>query len=233
MKKPGLIGGVTWTSTVDYYKMINELSNNHLCAHNTLEILLFSVNFETVLRKMNNQQWLEIELLLTEKAIALKNAGADFFAICSNTLSKVGHQVSEGSGLPILDMVASVATAIQEKGLKKVAFLGTAFAMNDSYYLEGLKSFGIEAFIPEPEDRQMIHRIIMDELAYDNLNPESRNAILEIMNRMQEKRNIEGVVLGCTELPMLVKQTDTEIPVFDTTEIHARSIVDFALGASN
>lgn len=229
MKKPGLIGGVTWTSTVDYYRIINELSNKQLGLHNTLEILMFSVNFEEVLQMMNNQQWLEIEMLLTEKAKALKDAGADFFAICSNTLSKVGHQVSEASGLPILDMVVSVAAAIQEKGLEKVGFLGTAFAMDDSYYREGLQSFGIKAFIPEPEERQMVHRIIMDELAYDNLKPESRNAILKIMNRMQQKQNIEGVILGCTELPMLIKQTDAEIPVFDTTEIHARAIVDFAL----
>lgn len=229
MKKPGLIGGVTWTSTVDYYRMINELSNKRLGAHDTLEILLYSVNFEEVFQMMNHQQWQEIGTLLTEKAVALKKAGADFFAICSNTLAKVGYQVSEGSDLPILDMVTSVAAAIQKKGLEKVAFLGTAFAMNDPYYREGLKPFGIESFIPEKEERQTIHRIIMDELAYDNLNPESRNAILKIMNRMEQEHNVEGVILGCTELPMLIKQTDSKIPVFDTAEIHARAIVDFAL----
>jgi len=228
MKKIGLIGGVTWASTMDYYRLINIMSNKLLGDHNTAEILLYSVNFEDILQMMNHQKWLEIELLLTEKARALKSAGADFFAICSNTLSKIGQQVSKKSGLPIVDMVTSVAAAIQEKGFEKVAFLGTAFAMNDSYYREGLKSFDIEAFIPDDKERHMVHGIIMDELAYDNLKPESRNAILNIMNRMQKKHNIEGVVLGCTELPMLIKQTDTEIPVFDTTEIHARAIVDFA-----
>lgn len=229
MKKPGLIGGVTWTSTVDYYRMLNEFSNRKSGAHNTLEILLYSVNFEEVLQKMNDQQWLEIADLLTEKARALMNAGADFFAICSNTLAKVGHQVSEASGLPILDMVASVAAAIQKKKFKKVGFLGTAFAMNDPYYREGLRSYGIQAFIPEYEERQVVHRIIMDELAYDNLKPESRKTILAIMEQMQRKHHIEGVILGCTELPMLIKQADTEIPVIDTTEIHASAIVDFAL----
>lgn len=233
VKKPGLIGGVTWTSTVNYYRMINELSNRQLGAHDTLEILLYSVNFEEVLQKMNHQQWSEIVVLFTEKARALKSAGADFFAICSNTLAKVGHQVSEASELPILDMVASVAAAIRKKGFKKVGFLGTLFAMNDPYYRDGLKSFGIEAFIPEQEERETVHKIIMDELAYDNLRPESRIAILGIMDRMQLEHNIEGVVLGCTELPMLIKQADSKIPVFDTTEIHARVIVDYAMRATS
>lgn len=229
MKKPGLIGGVTWASTVDYYRIINELSNKELGHHDTLEVLLYSVNFEEVLQMMNQKLWQEIGILLTEKAQSLKDAGAEFFAICSNTLAKVGHQVSEATGLPILDMVASVARAIQKRNLEKVGFLGTAFAMKDSYYRDGLKSFGIEAFIPEEKEMETVHRIIMEELAYDKLKPESRNTILNIIDRMRQEHNIEGVILGCTELPMLVKQTDADIPAFDTAEIHARAIVDFAL----
>jgi aspartate racemase len=229
MKKPGLIGGVTWTSTIDYYRLINELSNKALGSHDTLEVLLYSMNFEEILQMMTHQQWAEIETLFTVKAKALRNAGADFFAICSNTLAKVGHPVSEASGLPILDMVASVADAIRKKGFEKVAFLGTSFAMNDSYYSDDLNSFGIEAFIPEPEQREVINRIIMEELAYDLLKPESRKTILNIMNRMRRDYNIEGVILGCTELPMLIKQADMDIPVFDTAAIHAKAIVDFAL----
>lgn len=205
MKKPGLIGGVTWTSTVDYYRILNDFSNRLLGGHNTLEILLYSVNFEGVLQKMNGQQWQEITVMLTEKARALKNAGADFFAICSNTLAKVGHQVSEASGLPVLDMVTSVAAVIQKKKFKKVGFLGTAFAMTDPYYRDGLKSFGIEAFIPGPAERETIHRIIMDELAYNDLRPEIRKSILSVMKQLQQEHHIEGVILGCTELPLLIK----------------------------
>ncbi|MBE0651994.1 MAG: amino acid racemase [Bacteroidales bacterium] len=229
MKIPGLIGGVTWTSTIDYYRLINRLSNNQLGNHDTLEVLLYSVNFEKVLQMMTHHQWSEIELLFTEKAKALKNAGADFFVICSNTLSKVGQQVAAESNLPILDMVESVANAIHEKEFEKVAFLGTSFAMNDSHYRNGLKLFGIDAYTPESDEKEIINRIIMEELAYDILKPESRKTILKIMNNMQQKYDIEGVILGCTELPMLIKQADTAIPVFDTTEIHAKAIVEFAL----
>jgi aspartate racemase len=230
MKKAGLIGGVTWTSTIDYYRLINMMSNKHLDDHNTMDVLLYSVNFEKILQMMTNQKWLEIALLLTEKARALKSAGADFFAICSNTLSKVGHDVSMKSGLPIVDMVASVAGAIQDKGFRKVGFLGTSFAMIDPYYRDGLKGFDIEAFIPGKKERETVNRIIMDELAYDNLKSESRKKILKIMYGLQLEHEVEGIILGCTELPMLIKQTDTEIPVFDTTQIHSRSIVDFAMG---
>lgn len=230
MKKAGLIGGVTWTSTMDYYRLINTLSNKLLDDHNTTEILLYSVNFEDILQMMKHKKWQEIELLLTEKAKALKNAGADFFAICSNTLSKVGLQVSTESGLPIVEMVASVAKAILDKNFRKVGFLGTSFAMSDPFYREELKGFGIEAFIPENKEMEIVNRIIMDELAYDNLTQESRKTILNIMNRLQHEHDVEGVILGCTELPMLIKQTDTQIPVFDTAEIHARSIVSFATG---
>lgn len=229
MKKIGLIGGVTWTSTIDYYRMINQMSNACREGHHTAEIILYSVNFDEILIRMQQGQWTEITTLFIQKTEALKRAGADFFAIGSNTLSKVGHQVSKAAGLPIVGMVESVAKAVLKKGFKKVGFMGTTFAMNDPFYREGLQQFGIEALIPGKEEKEFINRVIMGELAYDVLNPESRKEILKIMNRMYHEQAVEGVVLGCTEIPMLIKQQHTNIPVFDTTEIHAAAIVDFAL----
>ncbi len=178
---------------------------------------------------MQQGAWSEIEGLFIQKAMALKEADADFFAIGSNTLSKVGARVSAVAGLPIVGMVESVAEAILKRGFKKVGFMGTTFAMNDPFYREGLKQFGIEAIIPGEEDKAYINHVIMDELAYDVLNPESRKRFLDIMIRMHKEQEVEGVVLGCTEIPMLIKQQHTYIPVFDTTEIHAAALVDFAL----
>ncbi len=229
MKKIGLIGGVTWTSTIDYYRMINQMSNERRDGHHTAEIILYSVDFDDVLILMQQGRWTEITTLFIQKATALKEAGADFFAIGSNTLSKVGHQVSKAAGLPIVGMVESVAEVIMKKGFKKVGFMGTTFAMNDPFYRQGLQQYGIEAIIPEKEEKELINRVIMNELAYDVLNPESREKFLEIMSRMYHEQAVEGVVLGCTEIPMLIKQQHTHIPVFDTTEIHAAAIVDFAL----
>jgi aspartate racemase len=229
MKKIGLIGGVTWTSTIDYYRMINQMSNARCDGHHTAEVILYSVDFDEILIRMQQGQWAEITTLFIQKAEALKRAGADFFAIGSNTLSKVGHQVSKAAGLPIVGMVESVAEAVLKKGFKKVGFLGTTFAMNDPFYREGLQQLGIEALTPEEEEKELINRVIMDELAYDVLNPESRKKILKIMNRMYHEQAVEGVVLGCTEIPMLIKQQHTNIPVFDTTQIHTTAIVDFAL----
>ncbi len=229
MKKIGLIGGVTWTSTIDYYRMINQMSNERRDGHHTAEIILYSVDFEEILILMKQGRWTEITTLFIQKAAALKEAGADFFAIASNTLSKVGHQVSKAACLPIVDMVESVAEVIIKKGFKKVGFMGTTFAMNDPFYREGLKQFGIEALIPEKEEKEFINRVIMNELAYDVLNPESREKFLEIMNRMYHEQSVEGIVLGCTEIPMLIKQQHTHIPVFDTTKIHTTAMVDFAL----
>jgi aspartate racemase len=229
MKKIGLIGGVTWASTIDYYRIINELSNEKSSGHHTAEVIIYSVDFHEVLIRMQQAKWDEIEQLFIEKANSLKQAGADFFAIGSNTLAKVGHRVSKAVDLPIVGMVESVAGAIRHKGFKKVGFMGTTFAMNDPFYREGLKQFGIEAIIPGEEDKAYINHVIMDELAYDVLNPESRKKFLDIMNRMHKEEKVEGIVLGCTEIPMLIKQQNTYIPVFDTTEIHAAALVDFAL----
>ncbi len=229
MKKIGLIGGVTWTSTIDYYRIINELSNQKSHGHHTAEVIIYSVDFHEVLIRMQEAKWTEIEQMFIEKAISLKKAGADFFAIGSNTLSKVGMQVSKASGLPIVGMVESVAEAILKKGFKKVGFMGTTFAMDDPFYREGLKQMGIEAIIPKTKEKAFINHVIMDELAYDVLNPESRKKFLEIMNRMVHEQAVEGVVLGCTEIPMLIKQQHTYIPVFDTTEIHAAALVEYAL----
>ncbi len=229
MRKIGLIGGVTWTSTIDYYRMINQMSNERREGHHTAEIIIYSVDFHEILLMMQQGKWKDIETLFIEKANALKSAGADFFAIGSNTLSKVGASVSETVNLPIVGMVESVAAAILKQGFKKVGFMGTTFAMNDPFYREGLKQFGIEAIIPNEEEKTFIDHVIMDELAYDVLNPESRKKFLEIMTRMVREQAVEGIVLGCTEIPMLIKQQHTYIPVFDTTEIHAVALVNYAL----
>ncbi len=225
MKNIGLIGGVTWTSTMDYYKLINQKSNKKLGKHNTAEVIIYSVNFEPVLEKMTDGEWNIIQQEFINKAIALKKSGADFFAIASNTLAKVGAAVSQKSGLPIVDMIKSVADFILLKNISRVGFLGTSFAMENGFYKKELKKFGIEAIIPDKNKRNEVNRIIMEELAFDILKSESREKIKNIITNLHEHRQVQGVILGCTEIPLLIKQKDVNIPVFDTTSIHVDAII--------
>jgi aspartate racemase len=229
MKKIGLIGGVTWASTVDYYKLINKKVNQRLGGYNTAEILINSVNFNDVMKFLMKGDWNGVENLFTNKAIELKRAGAEFVAISSNTIAKVARNVAKDADLPLVNIIEATANEIKKKDFKKVGFLGTGFTMKSSFYFDELKDYGIDTVIPSSKEIEIISDIIMNELANQIINDNSKKIILQIMERMTKRDGIEGIILGCTEIPILVNQQDTDIPLFDTTEIHTNYIVDFAL----
>mgnify|MGYP001472301135 FL=1 len=232
MKRIGIIGGVTWASTADYYQQINQKINQKLGGFNTAEILINSVNFNDVMSFLSKDNWDSVEELFTEKAIELKKSGAEFIAISSNTIAKVARNVAKKAELPLVHIIESTAIEIKNKKIKSVGFLGTGFTMKSQFYFNELRGFGINTVIPNPKEIDQISDIILKELAHQVLNEDSKKRILQIMERMVKEDGIEGVILGCTEIPMLINQNDTDVPVFDTTEIHTNYIVDFALNDS-
>jgi len=229
MKRIGVLGGVTWASTADYYQQINQKINQKLGGYNTAEILINSVNFNDVMSFLNKGNWRNVEELFTEKAIEIKKSGAEFIAISSNTIAKVARNVAKKAELPLVHIIESTAIEIKNKKIKNVGFLGTSFTMKSEFYFNELRDFGINTVIPNPDEIDQISDIIIKELAHQILNEDSKKRILQIMERMVKEHGIEGVILGCTEIPMLINQNDTDILLFDTTEIHTNYIVDFAL----
>ncbi len=229
MKKIGIIGGVTWASTVDYYKLVNQKVNQRLGGYNTAEIIINSVNFNDVMALLTNSDWNGVEELFKIKAEELKSAGAEFMAISSNTIAKVARNVAKKADLPLINIIKSTAIEIKKKGFKRVGFLGTGFTMKSSFYFDELKEYGIYSVIPNPKEIEIISDIIMKELANHIINEKSKKIILLIMKRMMKEDKIEGIILGCTEIPILINQDDTSISLFDTTEIHTNYIVDYAL----
>ena len=228
-KKIGIIGGVTWLSTMDYYKLINQKINQRLGGYHTATILINSVNFNEVMVSLSNGNWDEIEELFETKAKELKKAGAQFIAISSNTIAKVANNVALNVELPLVSIIESTANEILKKDYKKVGFLGTGYTMKNTFYLDELAENSIEAIVPNSKEIETISSIIMTELAHNILNEDSKAIFLEIMNRMMKEYDLEGFILGCTEIPLLIKQSDTSIPLFDTTEIHTDYIVNYAL----
>lgn len=229
MKKIGLIGGVTWVSTIEYYRLINQKVNARLGGLHSAEILINSIDLQDLFPFLKANDWERAGNLITEKAQTLKNGGVDLIAICSNTVSKANKLVAKKTGLPVIDIYESTALEIKKQNFKKVALIGTAFTMEDPFFRATFHENGVNAIVPNAKEQQIIHRIIMEELTKEVLKDGSRNVYLEIMNRMQKEEKIEAVILGCTEIPLLLKQKHTDIPLFDTTDIHTNYIVDYAL----
>lgn len=229
INKIGIIGGVTWASTIDYYKLINQKVNKRLGGYNTAEIIINSVNFNDVMQFLMKGDWNGVEKLFINKALELKKSGVGFVAISSNTIAKVARNVAKRADLPLINIIKSTAIEIKKKDFKKVGFLGTGFTMKSSFYFDELKEYGIDTVIPNPKEIEVISDIIMKELANHIINEKSKKIILRIMERMMKEDEIEGIILGCTEIPILINQEDTSIPLFDTTEIHTNYIVDYAL----
>ena len=229
MKKIGLIGGVTWASTIDYYRAINQKVNHRFGGYHTAEVLINSVNFNTVMDHLKAGNWKGVEDLFTAKALELKKAGVDFFAISSNTIAKVANDVSRHAELPLINIIKCTAKEISKKGFTRAGFLGTRFTMQSSFYFDELREYGIDAVLPSPKEISGINNIIMNELAQHVINEKSKDYILQIIESMVKYNGVGGIILGCTEMPLLLGQNDTDIPLFDTTDIHTDYIVDYAL----
>jgi len=229
MKCIGLIGGVTWVSTTEYYKLINQKVNQQLGGHHSAKILINSVDFAEVLSCLLNKDWQKVEDLLFEKAEELKAGGANFLAIGSNTMAKVGNRISQRTGLELIDIFESTALEINKLGLKKVVLLGTGFTMKDDYFLETLRRNNVNAIVPNKNEIELIDNMIFSELTKEIFSEKSKNIFIEIIERLKSDEGIDGVILGCTEIPLLIKASDSSLPLFDTTEIHTNYIVEYAL----
>ncbi|SHE81507.1 aspartate/glutamate racemase family protein [Pedobacter caeni] len=231
MKRIGLVGGISWTSTVDYYRYINEGVNEQLGGLNFAECIIYSVNFDDFQRFNAAYDWDSTFELLVSAAENLKKAGAEAIVLCANTAHIVSDRIAERVNLPLIDITTAVADAINKVNLKKVGLLGTTYTMELDFYKDKLIANGIEPLIPESqEDRDYIEDALRNELGRGVLNPETKKKYLAIVQQLID-RGAEGIILGCTEIPLLIHQEDIAVPVFDTTMIHAEAAVAFAVAA--
>jgi len=228
MKTIGIIGGVSWESTVEYYRILNETVNKKLGGLHSAKCLIYSVEFQEITDLMQAGDWKAISVQMQEIASILKSGGADFLIICSNTLAAPAPEIEKNIGMPVHSIAEATAKEILGMKLKKIGLLGTKYTMEGDYYRNTLYKYGIETVVPEKEDREAINSIIFDELCLGILKESSREIFRNIISKLQSK-GAEGIVLGCTEIPLLVKQEDVSIPVFDTLTIHAVSAAELAL----
>ena len=230
MKVIGLIGGMSWNSTLEYYRFINELVAARLGGLHSAHIVLYSLDFAEVERVQREARWDDAADILVRAGAALKQAGADFLVICTNTMHKVADVVAERSQLPILHITDVAGRAIAEHGLRRVGLLGTRFVMEESFYRDRLqKCFGIEVLVPGQEEQNIVHRIIYEQLCLGKIEQASRQACLKIIEGLRG-RGAQGIILGCTELPLLIRPGDVRVPLFDTTRLHAEAAVRLVLG---
>ncbi|WP_336514849.1 aspartate/glutamate racemase family protein [Pollutibacter soli] len=229
MKKIGLVGGTSWTSTIDYYRFINEETNKQLGALNFAECIIYSVNFEHF-RKFNAaHDWDANFKLLSQAAMKLKDAGADLLMLGANTAHIVAERISAAIDIPLIDIRIATANAIHQKQLTKVGLLGTVFTMELDFYKDKLSATGLTIITPETKTEiDFIEQTLVHELGKGIIRSETKKEYAAIINRLI-KRGAEGIILGCTEIPLIIGQGDIHVPVFNTTLIHAQAAVDFAL----
>lgn len=228
MKTIGLIGGMSWESTIPYYKVINEYVGKELGGFHSAKILLYSVDFAELEENMSKGKWDRNASLLSEAAIRLEKAGADVILICTNTMHKLFYDVQERVSVPLIHIALATTDALEKDGIKKVALLGTKYTMTEDFYKERLKERGFEVLIPEEEDMQIVHDVIFDELCHGIIKEESRKEYARIIAALKGK-GAEAVILGCTEIGLLITPEDSVLPAYDTTLIHAESAAKYAL----
>lgn len=229
MKTIGLIGGLSWESTADYYQIINTLVKEELGGLNSAKCLIYSFNMEEMAVLQREGKWEQAAQLMADAAKTLETGGAGVILICTNTMHKVAQEVQEAISVPLIHIAQSTARSITTKGLKKVGLLGTKFTMEQDFYKEVLDQYGIETIIPEACDREDVHSIIFDELCQGKFFPESKERYLEIIRKLCAD-GAEGIILGCTEIPLLITDEDIDIPLFNTTYLHSKEAVDFSFG---
>ncbi|HBH3050998.1 TPA: aspartate/glutamate racemase family protein [Clostridioides difficile] len=220
MKTIGLIGGMSWESTITYYQVINTVIKKRLGGLHSSKCILYSVDFQEIEECQSSGNWEKSAKILADAAIKLQGAGADFIVICTNTMHKVSDKIQESIHIPLLHIADVTAKVLKEKEIKKVALLGTKYTMEQDFYKNIIINNGIEVLIPNEEDRIIVNDTIFNELCLGIVSESSKKAFLSIIDKLS-KQGAEGVILGCTEIGLLIKQNDTSIPLFDTTVIHA------------
>ena len=228
LKTIGLIGGMSWESTVTYYKIINETVKEKLGRLHSAKCILYSVDFQEIEECQANGNWEKSGEILGEAAYNLEKTGADFIVICTNTMHKVVNQIKEKISVPILHIAEMTAEKILEKGLKNIALLGTKYTMEQDFYKSKLIEKGINVIIPDKNDIETINEVIYDELCLGTINFNSKKKFLEIVDKLRSK-GAEGIILGCTEIGLLIKNEDTDVPLFDTAIIHAEQAAMYSI----
>lgn len=228
LKTIGLIGGMSWESTATYYKIINETVKEKLGGLHSAKCILYSVDFQEIEECQSNGNWEKSGEILGEAAYNLEKAGADFIVICTNTMHKVVNQIKEKISVPILHIAEMTAEKILEKGLKNIALLGTKYTMEQDFYKSKLIEKGINVIIPDKNDIETINEVIYDELCLGTINFNSKKKFLEIVDKLRSK-GAEGIILGCTEIGLLIKNEDTDVPLFDTAIIHAEQAAMYSI----
>ena len=229
MKTIGLIGGMSWESSAEYYRIINQTTKEQLGGLHSAPIVMYSVEFNEIVRLQHEGKWDELTAIMVDAAKRLERAGADLVLICTNTMHKMASEVEHATSLPLLHIADATATRIKEKRLKRVALLGTRFTMEQDFYKGRLaEKHGLEVIVPSAEEMEIVHRIIYNELCQGTILDSSKKEYLRIITNLVSQ-GAEGVILGCTEIPLLVKQADVAVPIFDTTTIHAQEAVKMAL----
>ncbi len=229
MKTIGMLGGMSWESTVPYYRLINQRVQERLGGLHSARLLLYSVDFQEIEQLQHAGEWGRAGELLADAARRLRGAGADFLVICTNTMHKVAPAVEAATALPLLHIADPTARAIVSEGFRRVGLLGTRFTMEEDFYRARLqREHGLDVVVPDAGDRLEVHRIIYDELCQGVVDEGSRGVYRGVIARLVA-RGAEAVVLGCTEISLLVGRGDSRVPLFDTTALHARAAADFAL----
>ena len=231
MRLIGLIGGMSWESTGEYYRILNETVHARLGGLHSARCLLYSVDFAEIERMQVEGRWEDAAAVMVDAAERLQRAGAGLLVICANTMHKLVPQIQARVDLPLLHIADAAARRVQEQGITRVGLLGTRYTMEEDFIISRLeRNFGLDVLIPGADDRRNVNRVIFEELVLGDIRPNSRAAYRRIMHGLAE-RGVQGIILGCTEISLLVNEEDSPVPLFDTTRIHAEAAVDWALQA--
>jgi len=229
MKTIGLIGGMSWESSIEYYRIINQAVHAALGGVHSAKSLMLSVDFAEIETLQHQNRWDDATRMMVDAAQKLERGGADFIVICTNTMHKMADAVQSAISIPLLHIADATAKAVKARGLNKIGLLGTRFTMEEDFYKARLvQKFGLDVLIPGADDRLVIHRVIYDELVLGKINPASQQAYRRIIASLVQQ-GAEGIILGCTEISLLVKEGDSPVPLFDTTRLHALAAVAYAL----
>ena len=229
MKTIGLIGGMSWESSAVYYDILNKAVKQKLGGHHSCQCLMYSVDFADIEKLQHEGNWEQLTVMMIDAARRLEKGGAELLVICTNTMHKMAPEVEQAVGIPLIHIVDAIAGSIREQSLTRVALLGTRFTMEQDFYKGRLtEKHDIDVLIPDQSGLEIVHRIIYEELVHGIIREESKQQYLAIIHRLI-LRGAQGIILGCTEIPLLVSQADCPVPVFDTTTIHALKAVGLAL----
>lgn len=229
MKTIGLIGGMSWESSIEYYRIINETTKAKLGGLHSAKSIMYSVDFAEIEILQHQGKWAEAAQILVDAAKILENGGADFIVLCTNTMHKVADDIQANVKIPLLHIADATAQLVKDSGIQKIGLLGTRFTMEEEFYKGRLsQKYGLSVNVPNAEEREIVHRVIYDELVVGKIQQHSKEQYISIIEHMVNQ-GAEGVILGCTEIGLLIHKQDSQVPLFDTTRIHAEAAVEYAL----